>query len=58
MLKKSMKDAVLFGVCSGLGKYFSIDPVIIRIAFVLGVVCFGFGLIPYIILAILMPKDE
>jgi len=51
------KEQKIFGVCGGLGDYFSIDPTIIRIAFLLGFVMFGTGLLLYIILAIVMPSE-
>jgi phage shock protein PspC (stress-responsive transcriptional regulator) len=47
-------DKKLFGVCSGLGDYFDIDPTIIRVIFVFAFLVFGTGLLLYIILAIVM----
>jgi phage shock protein PspC (stress-responsive transcriptional regulator) len=47
-------DKKLFGVCSGLGDYFDIDPTIIRMIFVFAFLVFGTGLLLYIILAIVM----
>jgi PspC domain len=32
-LLRSSDDRVIAGVCAGLGRYFGIDPVIVRIAF-------------------------
>lgn len=52
------KDKKLFGVCGGLGNYFEIDPTIIRIAFVVGFLVYGVGPLIYIILAIVMPKEQ
>jgi phage shock protein C len=52
------KNGKIFGVCGGLGSYFEIDPVIFRIAFVLGVIFFGSGLLLYLILAIIMPTER
>lgn len=49
-------DKVLGGVCSGLGHYFGIDPIILRIASILLVVFAGFGIPLYIILWIVIPK--
>ncbi len=49
-------DKVLFGVCSGLGHYFGIDPFWIRLGWALSVFIFGFGVLLYLILAIIMPK--
>ena len=51
------KEKKIFGVCSGLGDYFDIDPTIIRILFLAGVLLFGTGLLLYIILAIVMPDE-
>ena len=49
-------DRMIFGVCSGLGYYFDIDPVIVRLLFVLLAVAGGHGVLIYLILAILMPE--
>ncbi len=50
------KDGKFLGVCAGLADYLDIDVTIIRIAFVFSFIFAGFGLIPYIILALIMPK--
>jgi phage shock protein C len=50
------KEGKIFGVCAGLAEYLDIDVTIIRIAFVFSVLFAGVGLIPYIVLAIVMPK--
>jgi phage shock protein PspC (stress-responsive transcriptional regulator) len=56
-LYRDPDDRVLGGVCSGLGAYFNIDPVIIRLIFVL-LVFLGAGssIIIYLILWIVVPK--
>ncbi len=43
------------GVCSGLAEYFNIDPVLIRIIFVILVFQHGIGFLAYIILWIVVP---
>ena len=48
------KEKKIFGVCSGLGDYFDIDPTVIRVIFLASVLLFGTGLLLYIILAIVM----
>jgi phage shock protein C len=45
----------LFGVCSGLANYFNLDPTIMRIIFIAAFLCFGTGLLLYLILALVMP---
>ena len=57
-LCRSSKDRVLFGVCGGLGKYFNIDPVIVRVIFVITICFVGLGIIAYIILAIVVPNEN
>jgi phage shock protein C len=52
------QDKKIFGVCSGLGNYFDIDPTLIRVLFVFAFLAFGSGLLLYIILAIVMPQPE
>lgn len=57
-LYKSRADKMLFGVCGGLADYFNVDPVLVRIAFVVLTVAGGSGILLYLILAILMPQQE
>ncbi len=57
-IRKSSSDKMLFGVAGGLAEYFSVDPVLVRLAFVLSIFAGGVGLIAYIVLAIIMPKQE
>ncbi|MCQ2160278.1 MAG: PspC domain-containing protein [Bacteroidales bacterium] len=54
-LTKSLSDKKLTGVCGGIAEYFNIDPIIIRIAFIILVFGYGVGLLAYILLAILLP---
>ncbi|MFN7014053.1 MAG: PspC domain-containing protein [Bacteroidia bacterium] len=51
-------NRVLGGVCSGIGNYFGIDPVWIRIAFVIMFFAFGTGPFLYLILWIIIPKAK
>ena len=48
---------MLCGVCAGIGKYFNIDPTLVRLGFVI-LTCFGgSGLLAYLIAAIIMPDQ-
>jgi len=59
MEKRLVKgDKKIFGVCSGLANYFDFDPTIVRIIFLIALVCFGSGLLLYLILAIVMPDGD
>jgi len=49
-------NKVLGGVCGGIGTYFNIDPVWIRVAFVIALIVFGSGILLYIILWIIIPE--
>jgi phage shock protein PspC (stress-responsive transcriptional regulator) len=57
-LYRDIDHAKLAGVCSGIGNYLQIDPTFIRIFFLIGMLFFGFGFIPYIILWIVLPRAE
>jgi phage shock protein C len=54
-LYRSRKDKIISGVCGGIGEYFGIDPVIIRIIAVVLFLWGGSGIIAYIIAMIIIP---
>jgi phage shock protein C len=57
-LYRSGKDKIIAGVCGGLGEYFDIDPLLIRVIFVvLLVVSLGFMTLGYLLLWILVPRN-
>lgn len=57
-LYKSRQNKVIAGVCGGLADYFEIDPTIIRlIAAILGL-CALFGVVVYIVAALVMPFND
>ena len=53
-LYRSRKNKVIAGVCGGIGEYFHIDPVIVRI---LAIVIPGFGWVTYLICALIIPME-
>lgn len=57
-LYKSEKNKVFTGIIGGLGEYFEVDPVVLRLAWVLITVFTGFffGLVSYIIAIFIVPK--
>ncbi|MGB3713908.1 MAG: PspC domain-containing protein [Candidatus Promineifilaceae bacterium] len=55
-LIRSQSDRVLFGVAGGLAKYLNIDPVLVRVFFVLFALSTGWGLIAYVALVLIMPE--
>jgi len=57
-LYRDSRNQVIGGVAAGLGRYFNIDPVLVRILFVLLALFGGGGLIIYILLWIFVPDDH
>jgi len=57
-LYKSKENKVWCGVIGGIGEYFNVDPVILRVIWILIVVFTGFfpGLIAYLFVALIVPK--
>jgi phage shock protein C len=57
-LYRSTTDRMLAGVCGGLGEYLGIDPVFIRIFFVLLLVANGIGLLVYFMFWVIVPNRD
>ncbi|MEO7197677.1 MAG: PspC domain-containing protein [Solirubrobacterales bacterium] len=55
---RSRDDRVVAGVAGGLGDYFDIDPVIVRIAFAVTVLFGGLGVVAYLAAALFVPTDD
>jgi phage shock protein PspC (stress-responsive transcriptional regulator) len=50
-------DRKIGGVCGGIGEYFDKDPTLIRILCILLILCsFGFGVIAYLAMWLIIPK--
>jgi phage shock protein C len=56
-LYRSRSEKMIAGVCGGLGEYFDVDPVLIRLLFVVTALISGVGLLAYIILWIVVPMQ-
>jgi phage shock protein C len=57
-LYRSQKNRVFLGVCGGLGEYFNLDPVIVRVIAVLLLIPGVFPvIIAYFVLAIIIPLE-
>ncbi len=46
------------GICTGLGAYFDMDPLIFRLAFIVSMFCGGIGLLVYLVMWIMVPLVE
>ena len=55
-LYRSRHDRLIAGVCGGLGQYFDVDPVLVRLVFVVLFFASGLGLLAYIVLALVVPE--
>jgi phage shock protein C len=57
-LYKSKDNKVLFGIIGGLGEYFDVDPVILRLAYLIIVIGTGVfpGILAYIIAGMIVPE--
>ncbi len=56
-LYKSSKNKMIDGVCAGVAEYFNIDPTLVRIGLVLFSAMGGAGILAYVIMAIVMPRN-
>lgn len=56
-LQRSQHDGIIAGVCSGLGNYFNIEPVLIRIALIVFVLLGGSGVLAYLLAWYVMPDE-
>ncbi len=57
IFRTSGKDSILGGVCGGIGNYFEVDPVLIRLLWVVfTAMSFGMGILAYIIAWIIIPR--
>jgi len=54
-LQRSRDEKLIAGVCGGIAEYFDVDPVIVRVAFVLFTLFGGAGVLLYIVLWVIMP---
>lgn len=57
-LTRDKRRAVLGGVAAGLGDYFHVDPVLVRLVFILLVLMSGSGVVIYLVCWVVMPPQE
>jgi len=56
-LYRSRDERVIWGICGGLGKYFNVDPVLIRVITVSTLILGGWSILAYIILRFVVPLE-
>ena len=58
-LHRSKKDRIIAGVCGGIAEYFNVDPVLIRLLWIVVTLMGIFpGVITYIIAWVIIPEAE
>ena len=58
VFRRSSGDRIFGGVCGGLGRYWNIDPIILRVAFGVSLLIGGIGVFMYLALWMLVPDDQ
>lgn len=54
-LYKSRKEKMAFGVCGGIAEYFDLDPVLVRVLFIIFTFIGGTAVIAYLVGMLVMP---
>ena len=49
---------MIAGICGGLGEYFEIDPIIVRLLWILAIFVAGGGILAYLIAWIVIPRKD
>ena len=57
-LRRSHLDALIGGVCAGIGRYTGIDPVLVRLGWVVITFLGGAGLLMYLLAWAIISDDE
>jgi phage shock protein PspC (stress-responsive transcriptional regulator) len=55
-LYRSNEQKMVTGVCGGLAEYFDTDPTWVRLAFVVGTLIGGPGIVAYLIMSVVVPR--
>ena len=55
-LYRSNEHKIIAGVCGGIAEYLNIDPVIVRLVWVIISFAWGIGIVAYIVCWIIIPK--
>jgi len=59
VLRRSVVNRQIGGVCGGLGEYFGIDPTAVRVVYaLLSLFSIGFGILVYLLLWAIIPERD
>ena len=56
LLRRSRRDRRLGGVCGGVAEYFGLDSTWVRLAWAVGSILAGFGVVLYLICWLIIPE--
>ena len=57
-LMRSVRNKKVAGVCGGFANYFGMDVTLVRVLWLLTVLCVGTGILAYIVCWIIMPVED
>lgn len=57
-LTRSTTNRRIAGVCGGIAKYLNVDPTVVRIIFLVALICGSLGFWAYLIVWIAAPEDN
>lgn len=57
-LMRKEEEAIIGGVCAGIGEYFSVDKTLVRLLFALAAIFWGSGLLAYVVSWVLIPAKK
>ena len=57
-LTRSTTDRKISGVSGGLAAHFGVDPLVVRLGFVVTTLFSGAGLVAYLAMLVLVPSDD
>jgi phage shock protein C len=58
VVRRSRSERVVAGVCGGVGRYLGVDPVLLRIAFIILSLANGLGVIAYVVAWVAIPEEQ
>ena len=58
VVRRSRTERVIAGVCGGLGRHLGVDPVLLRIAFIILALANGLGVIAYVVAWVAIPEER
>jgi phage shock protein C len=58
VVRRSRSERILAGVCGGVGRYLGVDPVLLRVAFIILALANGLGIVAYVVAWVAIPEER